>query len=365
MREDDVRAVLDQGRVLARELGRPAAVANLLPGVGAQLGVVGRAQEALEVAQEAAALVDETLGPAEVIAVDVATSYWGLTAGRIPESLAVLDRIVERTGGDPQLGREIVGFSPLVWAEQVGAIALAQAGRFDEYRPRVARALRQAREHALQENLGWALGMLSSVGYLESATSGAADMLRAAAQAVEIADAVGSRYSQITASSNLAAASLLNGDYAACEERLLDCLATGRESGTGLDWHGQMLAMLADARLARGNGDGAIAAAREGVAVADAGGAWFQAVQARAALVDALVRTGAPDEAVAALIAEARELVRKSGGNSLLPRLREAEARLARHDLAALTAGLREAAAMYRAMGAPDPADRLTRELGA
>ena len=34
MSEDDVRAVLDQGRVLARELGRPAAVANLLPGVG-------------------------------------------------------------------------------------------------------------------------------------------------------------------------------------------------------------------------------------------------------------------------------------------------------------------------------------------
>src|SRR6185436_16794253 len=67
MSEDDVRAVLDQGRVLARELGRPAAVANLLPGVGAQLGVVGRAQEAFEVAREAAALVDDTLGPAEII----------------------------------------------------------------------------------------------------------------------------------------------------------------------------------------------------------------------------------------------------------------------------------------------------------
>src|SRR5205823_5617775 len=162
MSEDDVRAVLDQGRVLARELGRPAAVANLLPGVGAQLGVVGRVQEALEVAQEAAALVDDTLGPAEIIAIEVATSYWGLTAGRIPESRGVFDRIVKRTGGDPHVGRDIVAFSPLVWAEQVGAIALAQSGRFDEYRPRVARAIRLAREHALQENLGWALGMQSS-----------------------------------------------------------------------------------------------------------------------------------------------------------------------------------------------------------
>jgi len=367
MSEDDVRAVLDEGRALARDLGRPAAVANLLPGVAAQLGVIGRAEAALAVAQEAAALVDDTLGPAEIIAVDVGTSYWGLTAGRIPDALAVLDRMVERTGGDPQLGREIVGFSPLVWAEGVAAIALAQAGRFKEYGPREARAIRQAREHALQENLGWVLGMRSTAAYLQRATSAAAiaDMLRSASEAVEIADAVGSRYSQIAASSNLATASFLSGDYAACEERLVECLASARESGTGLDWHGQMLAMLADARLAGGNAEGAIAAAREGISVADAGGAWFQSAQARAALVDALVQTGAPDHAIARVIDEARELVRKSGGNSLLPRLREAEARLARDDVATLIAGLHEAAAMYRAMGAPDPADRLMRELDA
>jgi hypothetical protein len=76
------------------------------------------------------------------------------------------------------------------------------------------------------------------------------------------------------------------------------------------------------------------------------------------------VRAGAPDHAVAPVIAEARELVRKSGGNSLLPRLREAEARLAgRNDRTILEAGLREAEAMYRAMGAPDPAERLVLDL--
>ena len=64
------------------------------------------------------------------------------------------------------------------------------------------------------------------------------------------------------------------------------------------------------------------------------------------------------------MIAAARELVRKSSGNSLLPRLREAEARLAgRNDRERLVDGLREAAAMYRTMGAPDPADRLAREI--
>jgi adenylate cyclase len=366
MSEEDVRAALDEGRALARELGRPAAVANLLVGVAGHYGVLGRAQAALDVATECAGLVDHTLGRGEILAIDVTTAYWSLVAGRIRDALVVLDRIVDRTGGDPRVGREIVSFSPLVWAEQVSAIALAQAGRFDECWPRMDRALRLAREHAMQENLAWVLGTSSIVGYFGRGTSGAVvpDLLRAAAEAVEIAAAVGTRYSQITASSNLAFASLLSGEYAACEERLTDCLASGRQAGTGLDWHGQMLAVLADARLARGNGDGAIAAAREGIAVADAGGAWFQAAVARAALVDALVRAGAPDHAVAPVIAEARGLVRKSGGNSLLPRLREAEARLAgRNDRTILEAGLREAEAMYRAMGAPDPAERLVRDL--
>jgi len=64
------------------------------------------------------------------------------------------------------------------------------------------------------------------------------------------------------------------------------------------------------------------------------------------------------------VIAEARELVRRSGGDSLLPRLREAETRLfGRDDRRILEAGLREAEAIYRAMGAPDPAERLAREL--
>ena len=54
----------------------------------------------------------------------------------------------------------------------------------------------------------------------------------------------------------------------------------------------------------------------------------------------------------------------ESGGNSLLPRLREAEVRFAaRHDPSLLATGLREAAAMYHAMDTPDPAACLDQEL--
>ena len=70
----------------------------------------------------------------------------------------------------------------------------------------------------------------------------------------------------------------------------------------------------------RGDTDAAITKAREGITFADAGGLWFQAAMARAALIDVLVQANATAEEVQTVIAEARELVARSGGNSLLPR---------------------------------------------
>jgi class 3 adenylate cyclase/tetratricopeptide (TPR) repeat protein len=367
MSENDVHAVLNEGRALAHELGRPAAVASLLLGVASHHGVLGRVQEALEVAEECVALADDTLDRGELIALETAPAYWRLVAGRLPDALAALERFAERTAGDVYAGRELVGYSPLIWAEGLIAFALAQAGRFDECWPRLAGALRLAREHGMQENLGWALGTQASCAYFARGPSGAPvrDLSQTAGEAIEIAGAVGSRYSQILASSHLAFALFLNGEYADCEERVTEGLTLARESGTALDWQPQTFALLADARLALGNSDGAITAAHEGIELADAHGAWFQGALARTVLSEALVQAGTPEEAVAAVIAAARELVRKSGGDSLLPRLREAEARLAgRNDRTILIAGLREAEAMYGAMGAPDPADRLAQEIG-
>jgi hypothetical protein len=70
--------------------------------------------------------------------------------------------------------------------------------------------------------------------------------------------------------------------------------------------------VCADSCLARGDAETAIATARETIAAADAGGAWFQGAVARAAAAEALVRAGAASHDIAAMIADARELVRKS-----------------------------------------------------
>ncbi len=366
MSEDEVRTCMDEVRSLAQELARPTAIAAALAGLAGFHGMLGRAEAALELAEETFGMLNDGMEPGEIFLVETLLAYWLAVAGRLPQALAAFDRIVERSGGDPHVGRELIGYSPLIWAESTSALMLAHAGRFDECWPRLERAIRMAREHGAQENLGWALGGLGSCPYFAGGTSRTpvTDVRLACLEAVDTAEAGGSRFSRIFASFNLATAHFLSRDWDACKERFTQALAEARSAGTALDWQGNHLAVFADACLASGDAEAAIAKAREGIAVADAGGAWFQAALTRAALADALVRTGAPEEEIARAIAEARELVQKSGGNSLLPRLREAEARVTgRDDLAILETGLREAEAMYRAMGAPDPADRLAKEI--
>ncbi len=208
MSEDEARSCMEEARSLAQELGRPSAIAGALSGFATYLGVLGRAEAALELAKEARGMLNDGMDLGETFQVETSHGYWLFVAGRIPQALEAFDHIVELTGGDPQVGRELVSFSPLIWAKHLTAWALAQAGRFDQCWPRAERAIRMAREHGAQENLGWALGVPPVCAYLARGTSRvpATNLRRACLEGVEIAEAVGNRYSQITASFFLAAA---------------------------------------------------------------------------------------------------------------------------------------------------------------
>src|SRR6185503_235151 len=111
-------------------------------------------------------------------------------------------------------------------------------------------------------------GGISFSAYLARGTSRVpvTDVRRASLEDVEIAEAGGSRFSQIMASFHLAIALFLSGDYGASEERFTEALAEARGAGTGLHWQGYYLAVFADSCLARGDAAAAVAKAREGIA---------------------------------------------------------------------------------------------------
>jgi class 3 adenylate cyclase len=368
MSEEDVQECLDEARELARVLGRPADMAVPLAGFAMSRGFRGRADTILALTREARAMLHDRMGPGEDFCVLVAHAWSAYQAGHVQHAIEASSHIIERSGGDPHVGREFIGVSPSIWADYWAFLMLASAGQFDACWVRAERAVRTAREHDAQENIVYAIWGLGISAYLAGGTSGVPvpDLRRTCVEGVEIAEALGSPNPQVAATCALAIAHFLNGDCDIAEARLREALAEAHLAGTGLDGQGYMLAVFADSCRARGDAEAAIARAREAVELTDAGGFRFQAAVGRAALADALVHTGAPAHEIVEVIAAARAIVEETGGNSLLPRLREAEVRLAaRGDATLLAAGLREAEAMYRAMGAPDPADRLARELAA
>jgi hypothetical protein len=301
-----------------------------------------------------------------LMAIDGARTYLFLVGGRLSLALDGFQRIIDHCDNDPDAARGLTGYSPLIWAHTLIASALAQSGRFDECWSHSARAIWLAREHHAEENQVWALGNPGMQAYLARGTSGipVPDMRAAAIESVDCASRVGTRYVELFAPMYLATALSFSEDFAASERLFAETFDLARASRTALDWQSFFMAVCADSCLARGDTEAAMAKAREGIALADAGGLWFQSALTRAALIDAMVHANAPADEIKTIIVEARELITRSGGNSLLPRLREAEVRvLFRAEPPRLAAGLREAEAMYRAMGTPDPADRLAREL--
>lgn len=367
MGEAEVSACLDEARSLANELGRPQAVAIALSGFANHSGVRGDVRQAVAVVSEAREMIDDSTEPSAWFPIALSTGYWSFVAGSLLPAIETFERIIDRAGDDPHIGREMVGHSPLIFAETLRAIALAQAGRFDESWAGLERAIQLAREHDAKENLVWALGTLPSLTYLARGTlhTSADESLRVSLEAVDLAERAGSQYTQIVVSCYLATSQFMAGDYAACEERFTDALGRARSAQNAMELESFYAAVLADTHLALGDRQKAAAAAREAADGAEKCGTRFHSALARTVLVDALIEDGAPAEDIEVVFAEARELVEQTGGKSLLPRLREAEARLAgRADQAALVSGLREAEQMYRAIGAPDPADRIAMEIG-
>jgi adenylate cyclase len=130
MSEDEMNSILAEGRTLAQELGRPAATAAMLVGVAAHHGVLGRAEQALEVALEARAMIGDEMEPGDVAAIETGRAYWLLMAGRL--SQATRRSIVSSaSAGDPQVGREVVGYSPLILPEHCWQRPQRTLGRFN------------------------------------------------------------------------------------------------------------------------------------------------------------------------------------------------------------------------------------------
>jgi tetratricopeptide (TPR) repeat protein len=319
----EVEDVFSEARELAA--GNTWAQAAVAGAHGIARGMVGDVPGALRSSEEARRLADEAGDVG--LRMSVGTTYWLGLSGDYEHALEDLESNLEAAGSDFALGREILGFSIVIWSDLFRAVILSETGRLAEARAAYQRAERLAVEHDDVETLGWVEG---NYGALALLTGEPGDAVAHARNGVQIAERLGSSFSRATAYWGLAAA------YASREE-WTESLAAAEETAritaehrTGIQYGGTRQAAVARAKRHLCDFAGAREAAAAGVDMAVRCGTPTMEVESRLELALAIMRDR-PSEARAEL-----ELALETAerlGNVFVPWIHEALGDLARlHD---------------------------------
>ena len=367
--EAQVRALGEQGRVLAERLGDHTALATLLASESTSMATLrGDLRGHYEASRAARALLGEDASREDRILVHfgVAFSTWAM--GRVAEALPLFDEAVELGAGDPRAGFGSVGFGIIAWGHMHTSQLLALAGRFDESAERLEQAIRLARQLGLSENLGWALGASGQCALLAgSVLVGAPDPRAAAVESLELLEGVGDSFSRVVGRWCLAGAERFAENFEAADRIAAEALDLVREAGTGQELVVPLISTRSIAQRERGNTAGALELAREAVDIAERQPCIHFGIDARLALARALLAVDGPAarEDVEAGLARASEWVDESGARAFEPQMLEVRAELAEvlGDQTAREHELREAHRLYTEMGAVGHAERVAREL--
>ena len=365
MPAEDAQAIVGKGRKLAARCADEMLLCNLLFGYSIVLDLSGELLGAFEQIEEMLGIVErvssDPLHVAECkgLRIDIL-----LNTGRLAQGLAACDELAAATEHDVTYGREIWGGSDHVWAVARRGWVLSLMGRLDEGRQEMERALDLGRRIEVTEVIGW----IRTVQAVMDALRGDVEpLLVNAREAIRIAEKNGSSLSLSLAHWVLGKAQLDRGEVTEATRELEQAIAIARERRTNLQTEVRMLADLANAYLQGGDPSRArqtaLAAVQRGVQQE----ARFWECQAQLVLARALcAESGAQaGDAIERAIARAAALVEETGGRSLEPEVHEVRARLAalRDAHALRESELREAARLWREIGAPLRAAALEREL--
>jgi adenylate cyclase len=367
MPEEEVEAVFDQGRELARRGGDLRSEAFLIGLFTGVQGVAGDVNQWVDQTLEGARLAERCGDPGLILASAVNFAYSHFCAGRLAEAWRFVRRALDSPPPeDPRLGSELAGFCPYLWLEAVGGgyIQLFM-GSLDAARKARRRGVEIARRLGDLENLGWAYGYAAYLAELSGETEGCLEHCR---EGFEIAERTGSAFSRAYASGWLGLAHLLRGEWTRAKEMLDRTLELARRQRTNLEMEGYWLSQLAAAQLGLGELRAARDAADEAIAAAQRRATRVWEVRARLARA-CILRQGDGATAaseIAAALARAQSLIDETGARAYAPFVREEHSRLAAlvGDAPAALRELREAHRLYIEVGATGHAKRLAKELG-
>ncbi|MEW6269219.1 MAG: AAA family ATPase [Thermodesulfobacteriota bacterium] len=357
--------IFRSGVALAERIGDQSAVAGFLVTYGAVRGLSGAGQEALELISEAARVVERADSPETAVSIQCALVQSQLMVGRLRDALATIELALVRTARSPGLGNDRTGFDTHSWLLMSRGGIRVETGDLRGAAADLEQSIERARSLHENEILGWSLEMRAKLAHWSLDHDGA---LAYARQAVQIAERLGSAFSQASAWGRLGYALLARGQPGEAADALQHAIEVIRTRRTFLHWEAGSLAQLAEVYAAQGRHDEAQATARDAVELAVRRGTAFIEVIALLSRARVLLAAGRVDYGeVGALLDRASDGIRRTGAESWAPLVEVERARLARlrGDEPAWRSALERAGTGFAAIGADELAREVAAELAA
>jgi class 3 adenylate cyclase/tetratricopeptide (TPR) repeat protein len=316
------RRVYAEGKEIVARTGDTATLALMHGGMGIAVGTCeGNVREFVALASEGAALASELQDPSAKVAVATIPMYALYLSGRHEEALDSLERVLELTAEDDQLGSGIVVANPNAWATSFRAAPLIALGRFDEARKAIEDGLELCRRSD-RESLGWTHTFHCSLAAWGGERAGP-DTVAHGRQAVEIAEAIGDSFSRVVASAWLGLAHAQADEPSDGEAVLRRTLELIQERGAGREFEPTVRSALAQALRGMGQLDAAAEECRLAIEFADERGVVTSGPIVRVHLAEILIERDAPGDLARAseLLDAAQEL---AGGLNQRPNIAQA-----------------------------------------
>ena len=320
--------------------------------------MMGNVRGWVEFSTEAVRLADQVDNPELQSLARLSQGYGLYCVGRLADSVACAERGEELTGGDPNVGVALIGFSCLVHHVYIRALFLVDMGRIDEAEHMSARGIQLCHEYNEMQLLGWVLGDTIRISYYTYEPQRA---LTNARKVVEIAEKLGTEFSRGLAYGWLGIAHVLAEEWTQAVEMLEKTLEVTQR--TAREREAEFLAWLGEAYLGVGDANRARKTVKDAVALAHQRGALLQECMANISLARVLLSTDGADARaeIETGLQRALDLVEEIDAA-----LQEAFIRVELAELARLTGDadtrereLREAHRLFTDMGAPNRAKQV------
>jgi len=288
--EEETEQLFEEARALARGADDLPALASLTANYGGYRGInLGITHEYIRYSLDAVHIADETGDLALRCGTRSYLIYAYLHGGLVEPGIAACNELEELAGGDPHLGADVAGYSPLVGVAHCRTGLQARRGDTIDFRAAFGAARQAALDHGYPEMVVWIRWDQLQIAAALRDEDGAAAWAR---ESREHAEGLGS-FSIMMSGVALARELGFAGDPKAKLEMVRDALEVVRDLGASSN-ETEALQMVAEAQLALGQVDAARRSAAQSTALTTERGTYGFSLPAFGTLARAQLALGEP-----------------------------------------------------------------------